>query len=220
MATDLHKLGRGGVMGMAVFLTKNSQPQRTSPVKRGFWVIHKLLGEHIPPPPADVAVLPAKETDTKGKTIRELMKLHVEDVKCARCHQRFDPIGLSMEGFDPIGRARTTDLANRKIDDAVTLPDGREVRGVPAFADYLVKHRKDEFTKTLRHKFLGYALGRSLQLSDQPLLAQMEAALRKSDGKLSILFDVVAASPQFRNQRCKDFTPSKFEADSSPGGKK
>ena len=90
--------------GMAVFLTKNSQPQRTSPVKRGFWVVHKLLGEHIPPPPPDVAVLPAKETDTDGKTIRELMKLHVEDMKCARCHQRFDPVGLAMEGFDPIGR--------------------------------------------------------------------------------------------------------------------
>ena len=64
----LHEQGRGGVLGMAVFLTKNSQPQRTSPVKRGFWVVHKLLGEHIPPPPADVAVLPAKETDTNGKT--------------------------------------------------------------------------------------------------------------------------------------------------------
>ena len=90
---------------MAVFLTKNSQPQRTSPVKRGFWVVHKLLGEHIPPPPPNVAVLPAKETDTNGKTIRQLMKLHVEDMKCARCHRRFDPVGLAMEGFDPIGRS-------------------------------------------------------------------------------------------------------------------
>src|SRR5262249_37175498 len=95
--TGLREKGRGGVLGMAVFLTKNSQPQRTSPVKRGFWVIHKLLGEHIPPPPPDVAVLPAKETDTNGKTIRDLMKLHVADAKCASCHQRFDPVGLAME---------------------------------------------------------------------------------------------------------------------------
>src|ERR1700727_1958979 len=95
-ATGMLQLGRGGFPGMAVFLTKNSQPQRTSPVKRGFWVVHKLLGEHIPPPPADVAVLPAKETDTNGKTIRQLLALHTQDVSCARCHVRFDPVGLAM----------------------------------------------------------------------------------------------------------------------------
>src|SRR4029079_13175057 len=134
--------GRGGFLGMAVFLTKNSQPQRTSPVKRGFWVVHKLLGEHIPPPPPDVAVLPAKETDTHGKTIRELLKLHVEDAKCASCHRRFDPVGLAMEGFDPIGRGRTKDLAGRAIDNMVSLPDGSEVCGVPQFAEYLARHRR------------------------------------------------------------------------------
>jgi hypothetical protein len=220
LVTGLREKGRGGVMGMAVFLTKNSQPQRTSPVKRGFWVVHKVLGEHIPPPPPDVAVLPAKETETKGKTIRQLLKLHVEDVKCARCHQRFDPIGLSMEGFDAIGRARTKDLAGRPIDNAVTLPDGKEARGVPAFADYLAKHRRRDFARTMAQKFLGYALGRSLQLSDQPLLEKMQATLEKEDYKLSALVELVAASPQFRNQRCKDFTTAKFLADSPSGGKK
>ena len=83
--SGLLQQGRGGFLGMAVFLTKNSQPARTSPVKRGFWVVHKLLGEHIPAPPADVAVLPAKETDTKGKSIRELMALHTEAASCVRC---------------------------------------------------------------------------------------------------------------------------------------
>lgn len=208
--TGLREKGRGGLMGMAVFLTKNSQPQRTSPVKRGFWIVHKVLGEHIPPPPPDVAVLPAKETDS-GKTIRQLLALHVEDVKCARCHQRFDPVGLSMEGFDPIGRARSKDLAGRAIDNLVTLSDGSEARGVPQFADALVKHRRHEFTRTLCHKFLGYALGRSLQLSDQPLLEHMQAELARNDFKLSTLFELVATSPQFRTQRCKDFTPSSFK---------
>jgi hypothetical protein len=218
--TGLRQRGRGGLLGMAVFQTRNSQPQRTSPVKRGFWVVHKVLGEHIPPPPPDVAVLPARETETKGKTIRELMKLHVEDVKCARCHQRFDPVGLAMEGFDPIGRARTRDLAGRAIDDVVSLPDGKMARGVPAFADHLVKHRKQEFIRTLVTRFLGYALGRSLQLSDQPLLEQMQVRLEKNDYKLSVLFDVVATSPQFRTKRCRDFSPAKFKANSSPGEKK
>lgn len=220
MVGGLREKGRGGILGMSVFLTRHSQPQRTSPVKRGFWVVHKVLGEHIPPPPPDVAVLPAKETDTKGKTIRELLKLHVEDVKCARCHQRFDPVGLAMEGFDPIGRRRLKDLAGRTVDDLVLLPDGSEARGVPAFADYLVKHRKEDFLRTLCQKFLGYALGRSLQLSDQPLLERMLAELKVNDDRLGTLFVLVASSSQFRNQRCKDFTPSKFKADLSSEGKR
>jgi hypothetical protein len=206
----LRERGRGGVLGMAVFLTKNSQPQRTSPVKRGFWVVHKLLGEHIPPPPPDVAVLPAKETDTNGKTIRQLMALHTEDTRCARCHRRFDPVGLSMEGFDPIGHSRTKDLSGRPVDNVVLLPTEKEARGVPEFARYLAQHRKEDFTKTLCHKYLGYALGRSLQLSDQPLLEKMQAELSASGYHLRALFELVAASPQFRNQRCRNFTPSRF----------
>jgi len=207
--TGLREKGRGGVLGMAVFLTKNSQPQRTSPVKRGFWVVHKLLGEHIPPPPPDVAVLPAKETDGK-QTVRELLRSHVADAKCAGCHQRFDPVGLAMEGFDPIGRARARDLAGRPVDNVVPLPDGTAARGVPAFGAYLATRRKAEFTRTLCQKFLGYALGRSLQLSDQPLLDKMQSELEKGGDSLSVLFDLVATSPQFRTQRCKDFTPAKF----------
>jgi len=146
---------------MAVFLTKNSQPQRTSPVKRGFWVVHKVLGEHIPAPPADVVALPAKETDTNGKTIRELLALHVEADKCARCHQRFDAVGLAMEGFDPIGHKRTKDLAGRAVDEVVRLPDGTDARGVPEFVRHLVKERRDDYIRTISRKLLGYALGRS-----------------------------------------------------------
>ncbi len=210
MIDGLQKQGRGGVMGMAVFLTKNSQPQRTSPVKRGFWVVHRLLGEHIPAPPADVAVLPAKETDTNGKTIRQLLALHTDDNKCARCHVRFDPVGLSMEGFDPIGRTRTKDLAGRPVDNVVHLPSGKEARGVPEFAKHLVMSRKGEFNKTLSQKFLGYALGRSLQLSDHDLLDAMQASLKANDDRLPALFETVITSPQFLNQRCRDFSVSAF----------
>jgi hypothetical protein len=206
----LHKQGRAGVLGMAVFLTKNSQPQRTSPVKRGFWVVHKLLGEHIPAPPADVATLPAKETDTQGKTIRQLLALHTEDAVCARCHVRFDPVGLAMEGFDPIGRLRSKDLAGRPIDNLVRLPSGKETRGVPEFAQHLLAQRKRDFEKTLCQKLLGYALGRSLQLSDQPLLEKMQATLESNEDRLGAVFETIVTSPQFRNQRCRDFSVASF----------
>ena len=206
----LKEKGRGGLLGMAVFLTKNSQPERTSPVKRGFWVFHKVLGEHIPAPPADVAVLPKSETDTNGKTIRELLKLHTDDAKCARCHVRFDPIGLAMEGFDATGRARNKDLAGRPVDNLVQLPNGQEAHGVPEFAEYLATHRRDDFVRTLCRKCLGYALGRSLLLSDQLLLEKMQTNLKENDYRFSSLFETVVLSPQFRNERCRDFSAAKF----------
>ena len=210
----MRQKGRGGLLGMAVFLTKFSQPERTSPVKRGFWVFHKVLGQHIPAPPDDVAVLPAKETDTNGKTIRELLKLHTDDAKCARCHQRFDPIGLSMEGFDPIGKTRNRDLAGRTVDNVVHLPNGKEARGVAEFGQFLAVERRDEFVETLCRKFLGYALGRSLVLSDQPLLEKMENELKRSDFRFSSLFETVVLSHQFLNQRCRDFSIARFRAES------
>ena len=217
-ATGLLQQGRGGFPGMAVFLTKNSQPARTSPVKRGFWVVHKLLGEHIPAPPANVAVLPAKETDAKGKSIRELLALHTENATCARCHQRFDPVGLSMEGFDAIGKSRTKDLAGRPIDNLVRLPTGEAAHGIPEFSKYLVAERKHEFTQTLCRKFLGFALGRSLELSDKALVEKMQTALEKNDYRFSCLFETVVMSPQFRNQRGKDYTPALSKTD--PTGEK
>lgn len=206
--------GRGGVMGMAVFLTTYSQPQRTSPVKRGFWVVHKILGEHIPAPPNDVAPLPAKETETDGKTIRQLLALHTEVETCARCHRRFDPVGLAMEGFDPIGRSRSQDLAGRPVDNVVRLPSGEEARGVPQFLKYLQSSRNDDFIKTLCHKFVGFALGRSVELSDHELIEQLQAELRKDDYRFRALFETIVCSPQFRNQRCRDFTIARFRSES------
>ncbi len=217
-ATGLLQQGRGGFPGMAVFLTKNSQPARTSPVKRGFWVVHKLLGEHIPAPPANVPVLPAKETDAKGKSIRELLALHTENATCARCHQRFDPVGLSMEGFDAIGKGRTKDLAGRPIDNLVRLPTGEAAHGIPEFSKYLVAERKREFTHTLCRKFLGFALGRSLELSDKTLVEKMQTALEKNDYRFTCLFETVVMSPQFLKQRGKDYTPALSKSD--PSGEK
>ncbi len=206
--------GRGGVLGMAVFLTTYSQPQRTSPVKRGFWVVHKILGEHIPAPPNEVPPLPAKETETDGKTIRQLLALHTEAETCARCHRRFDPVGLSMEGFDPIGKHRTQDLAGRPVDNIVRLPSGEEARGVPEFLKYLKASRNDDYIRTLCHKFLGYALGRSLELSDQELLEKLQAELRQNDYRFGTLFEMIVQSPQFRNQRCRDFSIARFRSES------
>jgi hypothetical protein len=200
----LRQLGRGGLLGMGVVLTKTSKAERTSPVKRGFWTVHHLLGQHFPPPPADVPELPPGEKQATA-TIRQLIKQHTENTKCAMCHVHFDSLGMALEGFDPIGRARTKDLAGRPIDDSVTFPDGTTARGIPGLIDFIEQHRRQDFVRTFCRKFLGYALGRSVVLSDQPLLNEMEAALEKNEYRFSVMFEMVVRSPQFRQQRGSEF---------------
>jgi len=200
----LHAAGRGGLFGMAVILTKNSAGERTSPVKRGFWSVHHLLGQHFPPPPADVPELPKSEK-AATRSIRQLLADHTADARCAMCHTHFDSLGLAMEGFDPIGRARTKDAAGRPIDNMAVLPNGESAQGIPALINYVEKHRNQDFVRTLCRKFLGYALGRSVVLSDQPLLTEMEKALESEEYRFSALFRTVVLSPQFRKQRGQDF---------------
>lgn len=200
----LRDIGRGGLFGMGVVLAKNSAGERTSPIKRGFWTVHHLLGQHFPPPPADVPELPPGEKAAK-KTIRELITEHTANSKCALCHVHFDSLGMALEGFDAIGRARTKDLAGRPIDDVAVLPSGETAKGIPGLIEYIEQHRRKDFVRNLCRKFLGYALGRSVLLSDQPLLMEMEAALEKNDYRFSVLFETVVKSPQFRNQRGSEF---------------
>lgn len=205
--SGLRQAGRGGLFGMAVVLAKNSAGERTSPVKRGFWSVHHLLGQHFPPPPADVPELPKSEA-TSEKSIRDLLALHVAAEQCARCHKHFDGLGLAMEGFDAIGRARIVDTAGRPIDKVAELPGGNRAQGVGGLIDYVEKQRHDDFIHTLCRKFLGYALGRSVLLSDQPLLDEMEKQLISNDYRFSSLFITVVRSQQFRYQRGKDYSSS------------
>ncbi|MCA9059849.1 MAG: DUF1592 domain-containing protein [Planctomycetaceae bacterium] len=203
MVTGLQSEGRGGLLGTAVILTKNSAGERTSPVKRGFWTVHHLLGQHFPPPPAEVPELPKSEKEAT-QTIRQLLAAHVADPQCALCHKHFDGLGLAMEGFDAVGRSRTKDSAGRIIDNLAELPNGENARGIPELARYIEQHRKQEFVRTLSRRFLGYALGRSVKLSDEPLLMEMELKLEENNDRVSVLFETVVRSPQFRMKRGRD----------------
>lgn len=195
----LRSIGRGGLFGMPVILAKNSVGQRTSPVKRGFWVVHHVLGQHFPPPPPAVPELPRSEKES-SKSIREMLAQHTTNRQCAMCHVHFDGLGLTLEGFDAIGRARTKDLAGRAVQTSGPLPDGKTAEGIPGLIDYIEKQRRQEFERNLCRRLLGYALGRSVLLSDEPLLQEMEKKLR-ADGRFSVLFETVVSSPQFRRQR-------------------
>ena len=119
---DAQRYGRGGLLPMAVFLTKNAPGLRTSPVKRGYWVVRRLLGEQIPPPPPTVPELPKDEANLGELTLPQVLARHRDDKSCAGCHRRFDSVGLVFEDFGPIGERRTKDLGGRPVADRCDLP--------------------------------------------------------------------------------------------------
>ncbi len=199
--TTSKELQRGGLIPMAVFLTQNSPGLRTSPVKRGYWVVRKLLGEKIPPPPPNVPELPASEHQLGEFTLRELLAKHREHPSCASCHDRFDAAGLLLEGFDPIGRPRTMDLGGHVVSAEATLPGGEETSGLQGLREYIYKQRAADFRRHFCQSLVAYALGRNLIIPDDLLVNEMLDQLQKNDNRIQIAFETIIRSPQFRNKR-------------------
>ncbi|WP_165227883.1 DUF1592 domain-containing protein [Aquisphaera insulae] len=193
--------GRGGLLPMAVFLTRNSPGLRTSPVKRGYWVVRRLLGENIPPPPPNVPDLPDDEAKLGDITLREALARHRADKACAGCHERFDGIGLAFEGYGPVGEARARDLGGRPVDARASFPRGGEGTGLEGLRAYLQKTRRDEFAENLCRKLLAYGLGRTLIPSDDETIVAMRKALDSDGRRFGVLVETIVASPQFRNKR-------------------
>ena len=129
------------------------------------------------------------------------MKRHTRVAACAVCHQRIDPFGFALEKYDPIGRFRDKDLGGRPIDCKAQLRDGTQFDGVDGLRNYLLTQRKEDFLRHFCTKLLGYALGRSVTLSDQPLVDEMIAGLKANDYRISAAVLAVVRSKQFRCHR-------------------
>jgi len=198
------KFSRGGVLAQATTLAKQSGASRTSPILRGNWISEVLLGERLPKPPPGVPPLPDDEAATEGLTVRQLVEKHVSDPGCAVCHRRIDPYGFSLEAFDAIGRLRDKDLGDRPIYTRVTAMDGAEFEGLGGLRNYLLTKRRDAFLRQFCRKLLGYALGRTVQLSDDPLLAEMRRELAAHDFTVDAAVESIVRSRQFREIRGRE----------------
>ncbi len=201
---DAQRYGRGGLLPMAVFLTKNAPGLRTSPVKRGYWVVRRVLGEHIPAPPPAVPELPKDEANLGALTLPQLLARHREDKNCAGCHRRFDAIGLVFEDFGPVGERRTKDLGGRPVHTSATFPDGKDRDGLKGLRAYLRDKRQADFIDNLSKKLFSYALGRTLQLSDRKALDAMRSRLAADRYAFGSLVEAIVTSPQFLNARGRD----------------
>jgi mono/diheme cytochrome c family protein len=195
------RYGRGGLLPMAVFLTANSPGLRTSPVKRGYWVVRRLLGEHIPPPPANVPELPHDEAKLGELTLRQVMERHRADKACAGCHARFDAFGLVFEGYGPVGDRRERDFGGRPVDTQALFPDGSTASGLDGLVRYVRERRQGDFVDNLCRKLFAYGLGRSLILSDEATVEQMKRRLASGGQRFGALVETIVQSPQFLTKR-------------------
>ena len=198
----MRRHGRGGILGLSTMLAQQSGATRTSPILRGNWVSEVLLGERLPRPPKNVPQL--AEAVPEGLSERQLFELHTSDSACAKCHQRIDPFGFALERFDAIGRHRDNDLVGRPIDTKTKLPDGSQIDGLAGLRNYLLHNRRDAFLHQFCRKLLGYAIGREVQLSDEPLLAEMQRKLAKNDYRFSVAVDMIVMSEQFHKKRRRE----------------
>ena len=203
---DATQYGRGGVLPMSVFLTQNAPGLRTSPVKRGFWVVKRVLGEEIPPPPPNVPELPADESKA-DKPLREMLAAHRDNPACSSCHARFDGFGLAFEGYGPTGERRTKDLAGRAVETTAEFPGGKTGDGLESVREFIREHRQGDFLDNLTRMLFAYSLSRSLQLSDEPAIEQVKGRLAANGYRFQTLVEGIVTSPQFLNRRAGPAAP-------------
>lgn len=190
---------RGGILTMASILTATSDPTRTSPVKRGKWVLEAVFGTPPPPPLPDAGTIERDPSAPATETLRQQMERHRQNPNCISCHQRMDPIGFGFENFDGVGAWRDTD-GTLPIDASAVLPDGRAFNG-PIELRRLLLERKDEIARALARRLMTYALGRGVEYYDAPALNTLHEAVKKDDYRLATLVLEIVQSYPFRNAR-------------------
>jgi hypothetical protein len=198
---------RGGILTQGTMLVTTSNPSRTSPVKRGLYILDNILGLPAPPPPAAVPPLEQASANlAKAKTpptMKESLILHRTEPLCMSCHQRFDPLGLALENFNALGRYRTKEL-DQPIETAGELLTGEKFKDVKELKKVLVTQRRLDFYRCATEKMLIYALGRGLEYYDTHTLDTLVGRLDAAHGRPSVLISGIIESPPFQRRRATD----------------
>src|SRR4051812_41884243 len=195
---------RGGILGMPGILAVTSFPNRTSPVKRGVWVLEQVLGEHVPPPPPNVPPLEKQEQKTvENLTLRQRTELHRKDPTCANCHKVLDPIGFGLENFDAIGRWREQDDSGGAIDAAGELPGGKQFSS-PKELKAIIAARTDDLARNVTEKLLAYALCRQLEGYDEIVVDHLMETLAQDGYRMQTLITEIVTSYPFTNRRIQE----------------
>jgi hypothetical protein len=195
---------RGGILGMAGVLATTSFPNRTSPVKRGVWVLEQVLGEHVPPPPPNVPELEKQNPQAVANlTLRQRTELHQTNATCANCHKILDPIGFGLENFDAIGRWREQDDTGGPIDAAGELPGGKRFTS-PRELKAIIAAREGDLARNLTEKILAYALCRQLEGYDEIVVDQLMETIESDDYRIQTLIAEIVTSYPFTFRRIRE----------------
>ncbi len=194
------KTRRGGILTHGSILTLTSNPTRTSPVKRGKWILENLLGLPPPPPDPNAPPLPDDAKAFEGATLREIMVKHREDPGCAACHVKMDSIGIALENFDAVGMWREK-YGNVTVDSEGYFTDGTKFDGPQELNQVLINQYKQEFLTQLTEAILTYALGRGVKYYDRCSVQEIVNQLEANDHRFSVLIRGIIKSPPFQNRR-------------------
>jgi hypothetical protein len=204
----LKDANRGGILAMPGVLAVTSFPNRTSPVKRGVWVLEQVLGEDIPPPPPNVPALEKQDQKAvEDLTLRQRTELHRKDPVCANCHKILDPIGFGLENFDAIGRWRDRDDSGGPIEAAGELPGGKHFSS-PRELKAIIAGRERDLARNLTEKLLAYALCRPLEGYDEIVVDRLMDSIAADDYRMQTLVTEIVTSYPFTHRRIQEQTAS------------
>ncbi len=195
---------RGGILGMPAILAATSLPNRTSPVKRGVWVLEQVLGDHVPPPPPDVPALDEQDPQKVAHlTLRERTELHRTNPVCANCHRMLDPIGFGLENFDVVGRWREQDDNGEAIDASGELPGGERFSG-PKELKVIIAGQIEKLSRNLVEKLLAYSLCRKLEGYDEIVVDELMKDIASDGYRMQTLVSAIVTSYPFTHRRIRE----------------
>jgi hypothetical protein len=197
---------RYGLFGQASVLAVTSSPYRTSPIRRGEWILDSLLGTPPPPPPPDAGELDEDIEDNRKLTFRQKLEMHSKNPRCYSCHREMDPLGFSLENYDWFGRWRSKSRG-RSIDSKGRLPNGTEFEGPIGLREVIVGEKLDDLARQVTRKMLSYALGRQLEYYDVPAVRKILAVFKEDNYRLQTLLREVCSSYPFNFRK----NPEDFE---------
>ena len=198
---------RSGLLTQASILTLTSNPGRTSPVKRGKWILENILGESPPPPPPGVPPLEEAAKDVSDLSLRERLEIHRKDPGCASCHKTMDPLGMGLENFDAVGRWRDKE-GERDVDSTGELPSGEKFSG-PIELIGIIRGRQEQFHRAFAERLLTYALGRGLEYYDKCAVDQALVFMKQRGNRFSALVEgIVTSDPFMKRSRLRELDPA------------
>jgi hypothetical protein len=192
-------LKRGGILTHAAILAMNSDGKDSHPLKRGVWMLKRILQDPPPPPPPNVPEVDLTDPEIMKMTLKERIADHRNKAACRSCHAKIDPWGIAFENYDALGKFRTV-INNRPVDASSLLYNKEELSGMDGLKEYLLSNRQDQLCRAIVDKLMAYGLGRPMTFSDHAQIDQLAAQWRKQEDRMRDLIQIIVTSELFQSK--------------------